>query len=297
MLLSIIIVSYNTKALTLACLQSIFNCPLPAVNGSLEVILYDNASTDGTVTAIARQYPQVKVVNSDSNLGFGRANNLGAKTAQGDYLFFLNSDTEVDPDTLVNFNELIHHHHPDIASCRLVNPDHSLQPQGGFLPNSLNIPLWMLNLDNLPLIRSLCHPYQLRDSKFYVHDSSLGWVAGTAMLVKKTVFDKLEGFDPKIFMYAEDLDLCWRARDQGFKIQYFCQPTIMHRGQGSGTGSSAILGEVRGILYLFNKHQPKALPFVKFWLKAGALLRVLVFDMIGKHEHSQLYRKVLHLMA
>jgi hypothetical protein len=297
MQLSIIIVSYNTKPLTLKCLQSIFIRSLSATHCPLEVILIDNASRDGTVLAVRAEYPQVRIITNSANIGFAKANNQGVREAHGKYVWLLNSDTEMKENTISDLLGLCEEDSAAIATCRLLNPDGTIQPQGGFLPNLINLPLWMLNLDNLPAIRNLLKPYQLRYPSFFLKDRRLGWASGTALLVKKSVYEELHGLDEKIFMYAEDLDFCFRAQKIGYRVRYFQEPLVIHRGQGSSSSAEAILGEYRGLLYYYRKHKPAwQLPILKFWLKAGALLRSAVFGMIGSYEKQKIYTRAFSLV-
>ena len=295
MILSIIIPSFNTSDLLMKCLESIIIQPFD--HSAIEIILVDNASSDDSVELVKRQFPRVKVIENRQNTGFAQAVNAGVHEAAGEYLLVLNSDTEFSKNTLGQLLDQVHHFRPEIAACRLVNPDGSLQPQGGFLPNLGNICLWMLNLDNLPLIRNLVKPYQLRYGSFFTHDQAMGWVSGTAMLVEKSVALNLQGFDEHLFMYAEDIDFCFRAHQKGYTVRYFSKPIIIHRGQGSGSPEKAILGEFNGLIYLFQKYYPAwQIPVLKLSLRIGSLLRLFVFGMIGRHELQKIYQKAYHLV-
>src|SRR5690606_24026412 len=167
------------------------------------------------------------------NAGFGKANNLGAKQARGEYLLFLNSDTQVIDSAHLKLLEHAKKHQAKLSSCQLLNPDGSIQPQGGHLPSLTNLFAQMLFLDDLPFIRSVFPSYQKRDVAFFQKDQSMGWIGGTAMLIKSDFFKSLGGFDEHIFMYAEDVDLCWRAQQQGVRPYYCATPQITHLGQAS----------------------------------------------------------------
>jgi GT2 family glycosyltransferase len=289
--LSIIIVSYNSKELTLKCLQSLMRS-----NDRLkrEIFIVDNASTDGSIEAITSQYSEVVCVVNKDNLGFGPANNLAAAQATGKYLLFLNSDTEVYPDTLEDLWESAERNNSAIASCKLINPDGSTQPQGGSLPTIMNIAAWMWFIDDLPGVNRVMVPYQQRRLAYFKQDQIPGWVAGTAMLIKKTVFDQMGGFDLSIFLYGEDVELCYRARKQGIRVDYFAKPQVLHLGQGSGSSKHAILGEYQGLKHLYQKHHPHwQFSLVRLLLKTGALLRIVIFGMI----RSDAQRKIIYQEA
>lgn len=291
--LSIIIISFNTKGL----LEAILTDLLTQTDLSFETIVVDNASSDGSPQMVAKKFPQVTLIRNQLNVGFGVANNLGAKVAKGEYLLFLNSDTRLpSTTTLQSFLNQAQKTKAHIASCRLTNPNGSLQPQGGALPNQLNIPFWMLMLDDLPLFKELFPSYQRRSPGYFKRTHRVGWIGGTAMLVKKSAFDSLHGFDLKIFMYSEDVDLCKRAQDAGLSIWYFHQPSITHLGQGSASPQNALKKEFEGLLYYVDKHHPRQKQYYRIWLKVGALLRTLVFGMIGKHEKRRLYQSLYHLV-
>lgn len=294
--LSIIIVNYNTEKLTLKCLQSLYRS-----NDELkwETIVVDNGSKDDSLQNLKTKFPDIKIIESPTNLGFGTANNLGATGATGDYLLFLNSDCEVYPDTLQTWFDLVIGHQSAISSCKLVNPDGSIQPQGGALPNLNNVFDWMFFFDDLPLINSLILPYQQRHRPYFFKDHQPGWLSGTALLVKRSVFDTLDGFDETIFMYGEDVEFCYRAKKEGFHLDYYCKPQIRHLGQGSGSSANALLGEFQGLIYLWKKHKPGwQLPLLKLNLIFGALFRIVIFGMIrGDGEKRATYIKALTLVG
>jgi GT2 family glycosyltransferase len=276
--LSIIIISYNSKELTLKCLDSLMQS-----NDRLkrEIIIIDNASTDGSISAVSAKYKEVKCVVNADNIGFGPANNQAAALAKGRYLLFLNSDTQVYPDTLADLYEAAEMYQADISGCKLVNPDGSIQPQGGSLPNLVRIFDWMFFFDDIPLLNQIIVPYQQRHTGYFRHNQQPGWVGGAAMLVSRDTFNRLGGFDPQIFMYGEDLEFCYRAQNQDLSVHYFAKPQVLHVGQGSGSSKNAVCGEYKGILHLYRKHKPAwQLPLVRYMLKLGALLRIVIFGMI-----------------
>jgi hypothetical protein len=294
MKLSIIIISYNTKDLLNQCLSSL--TVQPSDHSTIEIIVVDNASVDGSAELVKQKYPQVHLLQNNTNIGFGPANNLAAAKATGEYVLFLNSDTSLKKNALSQLLTQLSKDQPDIASCKLINPDGSLQPQGGALPNLLNLKLWMLNLDHVPLLKQLIPPYQNHQPSYFSSKQHPGWVAGTAMVVKRSVFKQLNGFDKNMFMYAEDIDLCWRAIKHNYQITYWPKPHITHVGQGSSTSQNAILGEFNGLIYLYKKHQPTwQLPLLKIILKSGALFRSVLFAIIGQHEKSAIYTQALKL--
>jgi len=184
-----------------------------------------------------------------------------------------------------------------IASPQLLNPDGSIQPQGGALPSLLNLAAWMWFVDDLLLLNRLFTPYHQSNLSYFKHTRPLGWVAGTAMFIRRQALDKIGLLDEHIFMYSEDTDLCLRAYRQDFEVYNVSSGQVVHLGQGSGFQETALLGEYRGLKYLFNKHYPAwQRPILSFLLKSGALLRLTIFGTIlGDKPKYHAYKKALKL--
>lgn len=276
--LSIIIVNYNTKQVTADCLRTIKNSQDKLRK---EVIVVDNGSDDGSFKYLKKTFPWAKLLSSGTNLGFARGSNFGAKHAKGNYIWLLNSDTLLKPDTINTFMKLVMKNKSQIASCKLLNPDKTIQPQGGFLPRLSRLTAWMFFIDDLPIIGSLIRPYQQRHIHFFKKHQHPGWLSGTALLIKRSLYNQLKGLDKNIFMYGEDVEFCLRAAKRGLRLDYFPQPELTHLGQASGTSQGAVLGEYKGLKYLFKKHKPSwEYPLLRWLLKTGALLRIIIFGII-----------------
>ncbi len=194
---SIIIVNYRTFDLTDRCLQSIFRF---LAAGRPEVILVDSHSGDGSGEKLREKYGnRIKFVVADKNRGFAVANNLGAAVAHGDYLFFLNSDTLLKSDIL-----------PILAGRFAAD-----QKIGILAPRLLR--------------DGTDQPYA------YSRNSSggLGWVSGAALAIPRPLFKKIGGWDENYFMYFEDVDLCRRVRQAGYRLEICQEIAINHLGSGS----------------------------------------------------------------
>lgn len=231
--LSVLIVSFNTKLLTLDCIRSLYaeTCDI-----SFEVIVVDNGSSDGSAQAIANAFPQIRLIALAHNLGFGPANNLAAREASGKYLLLLNSDTVVLDKAigrLVAFAE--ESQNALIWGGRTVFPDGSLNPQSCWRHMSR----WSL----------FCHAVGLtsvlRSSDLFNREAYGGWdrgserqvefVSGCFLLTTRKTWEALDGFDERFFMYAEEADLCFRAEALGAKPMVTPQATIVHYGGKSET--------------------------------------------------------------
>lgn len=203
--LSLIIVSYNTAALTCDCLESV----LAVDDGEREIFVVDNASTDGSAKRIADMFPAVHLIANAENRGFATANNQALPLCRGRYLFFLNPDTRVSPDAFalaVSFMDA----NPQIglAGARIVNPDGTSQESISFrYPGQKHC---RSELDGLP--------------------GSIACVLGAAMIAPTRLILELGGFDETFFLYGEDQDLCLRIRKMGYEIGHIDDSVVIHYG-------------------------------------------------------------------
>ena len=294
--LSIIIVSFNTKQLLKNCLTSIY---AHTRLKSHEIIVVDNASKDGSSQMVEKIFPQVRLLRNKKNVGFGQANNQATKVARGKNLLFLNSDTSLTEDSIsIIVNYLKNHPDVTIAGCLLKNIDGSTQQSAGFFPTLSKIFFWALFLDDLPIIRDLIRPYQISSKKFYEKEQEVDWVTGAFFLLKKQVFDHLGGFDKNLFMYGEEVDLCYRAKKKGFKVSYTPKTNTVHYKSASSESGEAIIREFKFLIYFFKKYKNKCqLPLLKFLLKIACLSRVLLFGIImGKPTTKKIYEKTFKLV-
>ena len=214
--ISVIIVSYNSESFIEKCIVSVLkNLPPDG-----EVLILDNASTDRTVVLLEKFLTKIKLIKSNENLGFSRGNNKAVREATGEYLFFLNPDTEINEpifDEIIEFYEET----PDagIVGPKLIMENGEVQP----------------TVRKLPTILGAFKEYIL-GTKFaygqYVPKTEnpleVEMVYGAAMLIRKDLFEKLGGFEEKYFLYYEDADLCKRVRKNGQKIYYYPKIAIKH---------------------------------------------------------------------
>lgn len=286
--LSIITISYNTREIMQDCLNSI----LKHTHGlNFEIIVVENGSTDGSLPMLrdfAKKHSEVTLVDAKANIGFGRGNNLGAQKAAGEYLLFLNSDTLIFDNALEVVIEKIKKH-PEVGaySCRLLNADKSFQPSGGHFPTFGNVFAWQSGLDDLPLLSSLISSFHPKRSQ-YDRNHQMDWVTGAFMMVQKKVFDQVDGFDEKIFMYTEEMELCFRLAKLGYKTYYTNSPAIIHLGGASSGSYLALTSEIKNMLYFWQKHMPHwQLPFIKLFFWTGSLLRLLIFGIIKGDDKAR----------
>ena len=242
---------------------------------SFEVIVVDNNSTDNSVSLIRRNFPRVRLIESEVNLGFGGANNEGAKKAKGSYLFFLNPDTLVPKGALKKIIEFTEKH-PEIGifTPKLVCKDHKTVQSGiiGYRPTIERLilekpfKLFSSPVRRIALLNAVAKRVSL-DFWDFNQEREVDWVTGAAMVVSKALFDKLQGFDEKIFMYFEDVDFCLRAKELGAKIFYYPGVSIIHLG-----GRSIHFNRERKKIYYQSQNY--------FWAKHHSLFSTIVFKII-----------------
>ena len=228
---SIIIISYNTKDMTLECLDSVYK---QTVGLSFEVIVLDNDSSDGSAESVEELFPEIELIKSPGNLGFAKANNEAAQGANGKYLLLLNPDTVVLDGAIQKLYQFA-----------LSLPDHSIY--GGrtlFADRSLNpASCWRQQT----LWGLVCYSFGLtslfRRSPLFDHEGYGSWsrdsirdvdiVSGCFLLIDRVLWKQLKGFDSDFFMYGEDADLCLRGMAEGAKPIINPEAVIIHYGGAS----------------------------------------------------------------
>lgn len=220
-ILSVIIPTWNTADITLKCVKSIRRFFSPQ---QIEIIVADNGSNDDTLAKLKKE-GGVVIIENKTNLGFGKSNNIGAKLAQGGYLLFLNSDMELIDNKLINmFNYLDTHPEIGLIGPKFLNLN--LSDQGSVLPP-----------------QSLCKAFkefwlgQTAYSKYVpaTNQPIEVWsISGGAVMIKRSLFERIGGWDKRYFMYYEDLELCRQVKKLGYKIYYYPQCRFIHRHGASG---------------------------------------------------------------
>lgn len=233
--LSIVVPTYQTRELTLRCVDSLRACPLPAP----DIIVVDDGSTDGTVEALHRSHPAVKVLGLTQGRGFTVAANVGMREADGELLFLLNSDTEVEPAAVPRLLAAFDRKpRLGVAGAALSFPDGRPQWSAGLVPT----PLWLFTqasgmargLERLPGYRRLRPEGGAR--------GRVDWVCGAAMMVRREAWLAVGGFDERFHFYCQDLDLCLRMLDAGWTVEVVPDARVTHFagatiGQRAGAAS------------------------------------------------------------
>lgn len=222
--LSIIITNWNTKEFVCGALQSILDHP-PRV--SYEVIVVDNASEDGSPAMIAQSFPSVRLIRNNQNEGYARGNNQGAAAAKGGTLLLLGSDVVIPDESLQKmFDYFSSRSDVGAVSCRLLNPDRTVQQSCRRFPTLTDAMLTYLSL------HELAPSYNIRDFDFH-RTQEVDQPAATCLMVRKSIVEKIGLFDERYTILYNDVDLCQRIRDAGWKIMYFAEAEIIHHGSRS----------------------------------------------------------------
>lgn len=280
MKLSVLIVTYNSESDIKPCLDS-----LTAAKDQTEIIVIDNASQDRT-REILQTYPGIKTIFNRKNLGYARANNQGVALSKGDYILILNPDTEV-PSRSIQL--LVEHldQNPEVAvvAPRLLNPDNSTQLSIRSFPTFSSVLVEITGLPRLfPKLRRLSR-WRRRDFD-YEKPGFVEQPMASCLLIRRSVFLELDGFDENFPIYYNDVDLSYRMFRKGYKTYYLPSARVVHKIGGSTNPlkPKMIFENHRALFRFLKKHTPKTrfafqaiilLPLLEF----SALLRVLYWHL------------------
>jgi len=212
---SVIILNYNCRKFLDKCLSSLLNTNY----SGYQVVLVDNKSCDRSVEFVLQKFDNrlIKVIELDKNYGFAVGNNIGAKYVSGDYLIFLNPDTQVDPDWLKNMVYVLENDSSiGIAQPKLLLMDKKHFDSAGGYINSHGL-VWTRGSGE-------------RDIGQYEKVEEIFYAKGAALMIRQNLWKRLGGFDPIFFMYDEETDLCWRVWDSGYKVAYIPSAKVYHVG-------------------------------------------------------------------
>lgn len=273
--LSVIIVSYNTSKLTLRAVGAVLDQKGPV----LEVIVVDNASSDGSAQALAQTWPQVQLIALQHNLGFARACNLAAGVARGRFLLLLNSDAYPVPgalDAILDFAR--RWPYAGIWGGRALHPDGQLNPRSC----SRRPTLWSVISQAAGL--SALFP----NSEFFNAEAMPGWcrsderhvdiVIGHFLLIEQNEWKRLGGFDPAYFMYGEDVDLCLRAARIGARPAITPKAEVVH-DEGSSQSQAPRDAQILAARIRYSvRHLPKKQQWIATWcIRSGVGLRLISY--------------------
>lgn len=208
---------------------------LPQLN--IEIFVIDNASKDGSAEMIRQEFPEIHLIINKTNVGFGRANNQALPFVHGRYILLLNTDAFVDPDTIqktVDFMES--NPKTGILGVRLLGRDGVLQPSCRYFPTPINSFLFRTGLNKL------FTSVKMVDDMTWDHDQvrDCDWVPGCYYLIRKEVIDQVGLFDTRYFLYSEEVDHCFSAKNAGWNVTYFPYASVVHIGGESAKTDNKI---------------------------------------------------------
>jgi GT2 family glycosyltransferase len=259
--LSILIISFNTEKLLRECLTDVRRY---SAGLAVETIVVDNASRDGSVAMVQAEFPEVVLIQSDVNLGFGMANNVGMQKARGRYIVLLNSDAFLREDTLRLSLELMEQHPECGVGCaKQVGRNGDYQASARKFPNLRDEFLMLIGL-----------AAKFPRSKFFGRfdrtwaspddPCETDWSPGAYAIIRRETLDKVGIFDPRFFLYYEEVDLFRRIKAAGYRIQYWPQIVVTHIGGESSrglkqmdfseTGAQVTVWRMRSTLLYYRKH-------------------------------------------
>ena len=278
---TVLIVSFNTRDVLRECLRSVFR-----ETGALrvQVIVVDNASTDGSPAMVEQEFQDVLLIRSEVNLGFGPANNLGLRSASGRYIVLLNSDAFL---TAGSLERSVAHMDASprvgLGGGRLTGRDGSWQPSARMFPTIFND---LLTLSGLAARFPRSRFFGRADRTWAnpMEAAEVDWVPGAYAIVRAEVVESIGLFDPRFFLYYEEVDLCKRIKDAGYSIWYWPDIAIVHIGGESSrqvrslqltrAGAQLTLWRMRSMLLYYRKHHglsawlAMAVEAVWYWLRS-----------------------------
>jgi N-acetylglucosaminyl-diphospho-decaprenol L-rhamnosyltransferase len=298
LILSIIIVSWNTRELLEGCLTSIYAHP---PHGEFEVFVVDNASSDGSAQMVEEHFPPVRLIENSENIGFARANNLAIQQGIGRYVLLLNPDTEVKPGAIEALVEFMDDNpRAGAAGSCLLSPNDTLQPSCHPEP-TISRELWRLfHLDKL-------YPYAIYPIERWDLKTPrlVDALQGACIILRRKALDQVGLLDEDFFIYSEEVDLCYRLRKSGWEIFWVPQSRVVHLGGQSTQQASKemFLHLYRGKLLYFRKHHGwlAALIYKAILISAG-FARLLVTPLAwfeqpsARQRHLTLARNYIRML-
>jgi GT2 family glycosyltransferase len=266
-LVSVLIVNYNSGVYATKAIESL----LRQQNVVLDIIVVDNASQDDSLQrldalkALATPLAKITIIASKENLGFGRANNLAATHAIGQYVLIINPDTELNEVNLIDalINEMQHHPKLGLIAPRIYEPSKKKQ---------------VLARYHYPSQASLKHTTTLQRLP-----GEIAWVLGACMLTTLDIYQKINGFDEDYFLYGEDVDICLRIRQLGYEIGFSQDHSLTHVGGASEIGASSYdkwLRKRRGKCLFIQKHyHPKDINAIANLIIRNTQLYLLIYKL------------------
>ncbi len=282
--ISIVILTYNSSKYIEELLQGLLKKYSQELkDDELEIVVADNLSHDDTLVKVNKFKEKVRLIENKGNVGFAKGNNLAAKKARGDFLIFINPDARIKSGDIFKLASIFDDEKVGIVGGEIISFQGEKELSCGRFYNPFNTLVLALGIEEKIGLRF--SPKQ---------DRNVDFVSGGFLMIRKNLFDRLNGFDENYFMYLEDADLCFQARKKGFKARYSKMATIQHVGQGSSNRTFAVINIYKGLMYFNKKNYGKiAHAFVRLVLRAKAAFLVLTGKMVNNKYLVETYTEAL----
>ena len=293
---SIIIVNYNTKELTKKAIQAVFD---KTEGVEYEIIVVDNDSKAGSAEELKKTFQdKITIIEPKENLGFGRANNLGMKQAQGKYIFLLNSDTELINNAIKIFYDYMEQNEQvGVCGGNLYNTN--IVPEDSYIMHRDTISsffYWRYSELFFNAISKFTKKVRYCRFNYSNKIKEIGLIVGADMFIRKTALEKSGLFDENIFMYAEDTDLNFRIRKCGYLIMSVPQAKIFHySSQSSGNEIKKYSQSLTGTYYVYFKYFGKKTWFIYLDIKLTMLRKALFSMLLQNKDKAKVYLDIIKI--
>jgi len=290
-MISIIIVNWNTCELLRNCLNSVVDKNKDCIH---EIIVVDNASSDSSVVMIQNEYPQVRLIKNKKNYGFAKANNIGINSCSGNIILLLNSDTEIiDKDT---FRKVVDFLNKDnqigILGLGLIFPDGTDQSGGGKFLSIWQLIKYQILFFDSPIFHKIKSklPKKQKD-EFYEID----YVSGACLFVKREVIEDIGLLNENFFMYGEDMEFCFRAKQKGWGVGILPTIRVVHlKSQSTKKNLEAVLtNNIKNNCFLVRKFHGKNEALIAHTIYTFGLLFRFFIAFFRENESPTLYFKII----
>ncbi|MDH7480867.1 MAG: glycosyltransferase family 2 protein [Armatimonadota bacterium] len=262
--LSIVIVNWNTRDYLERCLKSLYTYPPHA---KFEILVVDNASTDGSAQMVREKFPTVTLLANSENVGYAQGNNQAIESAQGEFILLLNPDVEVKNGALDNLLEF-GRAHPEAAAvgCRLVHPNGKVQRSCRSFPEPLGLLFEYTGISKLFPRSKLFGSYRMRYFD-YAHEAEVDQPMGSCLLLSRRAIEDVGEFDNQFPIFFNEVDWCYRAKEKGWKIYFTPLAEVIHHGGASTSQAPAQMAveSHRALKRFYAKHYRNKLPIVVYW--------------------------------
>jgi len=282
--LSIIIVTYNSSNCVTTCIHSLGNLPIGLTT---ETIVIDNASQDGSCEVVHREFPEVVCIRNDSNIGFVKANNQGCKLAKGQFVLFLNPDTEILGQAL---EEMVRYliDHPEVGAVGplLQNSDGSAQQSYFSFPGFLSIFIEYMVSSKLAARLELPRLIGLEPKEVDV-------IRGACLMSRKSVLDEIGGMNESLFMYSEETDLCYKIKKLGLSIVFLPGPRVIHYERKSMDTQSGFFTRYHytrsRLIFIRDNYKTLRAFSLKGLIWASLVVKAFVYRLFLRHDKAEIF--------